>query len=338
MGISAGIFLDHFQSEQFSLYWRCYPEIGLNEGLFYNLLLYDRVGVSVESFHPEEGRRGDWRDAYDHFLQLEKLDIVDLFSPEYARAAASGAVAHLNLSEFKDVFIYDYCVRNDVPLGLSKYRARNIEKIVACALKALHRPTVLPQVSIQPEDQRSQIARWLIDLEIPGLSVRNEQMRKRLYEEYSPNAVVRKMGWAIEADHARWQMASLPKILQDNIFIAPEELTEIFADGAIIREIASKVGKFAERIATKAQLADNVKNEYEELNAKLGSSGLVFSGINLAFCWAPFASLVTVPAEKLLNHYIRRSRNWLLFLNSVNRRIRTGRAGGPAFGGQAGGA
>ena len=110
--------------------------------------------------------------------------------------------------------------------------------------------------------------------------------------------------------------------LEEQIFLSPEELVLAFSDAEQLASLSAQINALARKITSRAELADEVKATYEVVNGKLGKSDLVFAGLNVGFCWVPLSSLATTPAQMVANRLIRRSTNWLLFLTSLNRRVR----------------
>jgi hypothetical protein len=316
------VFLDHYQTEQFGLYWRHYPHVGLNSGLLFNLINHDKIQAYEHDFYPDENTKGLWSDAFTKFMSLGQLSLIhDSDRGDYSHVImTSNALNNLNLPDFEDTFNVNYCIRRGIPFCLSHQRAHDIERILTIAGDAFGANTaVLAEPDAQ--ERRSAIAEWLIDIEIPALSLRNENMRKNIIES-GPHLIAKRGNGKIDQDFTNLLLASKWYELQQSTFLSPEELVMLIENKNVLHTLRSKIRHFAEMISSKTHLADCVKMNYEELNAKIGNSGLVFAGVNVTFCWVPFASLVTTPAEKGLNYYIKKNYNWLIFLNSVNKSIR----------------
>ena len=292
------VFLDHFQTEQFGLYWRHYPKVGLNAGLFCNLLLYGNLGLESDSFYPDEVRRYSWSDAFDKFMSLGKVELIheqDAIDRTVAAVFGSDSdeLSRLNLPDYLDVFNYEYCVRQNVPFCISKRRSQDVDRIISIANKVFNiKPSSEP--AQKSEKTRTALAEWLFDIEIPALTVRNEKMRHRY------------------------------QTLQETWFISPEELVEIFSDTKAIDTIRSKITLLAERVATRSELADAIKMEYEELNQRVGISDWVFTGVGLALDWVPLPGIgaAATLVEKGVNYLVQKNYGWLLFMNRLNQRLR----------------
>ncbi|MPM46249.1 hypothetical protein SDC9_92947 [bioreactor metagenome] len=137
------VFLDYFQTEQFGLYWRHYPQIGLNPGLFCNLLLYGNIGLESDDFYPDEVRRYSWSDAFDKFVSLGKLEFIheeEITDKIFKVVFDSKSTFYDN--DIADVVNYEYCVRHSIPFCLSKKRAQNIERIISVANKVFTTPPI----------------------------------------------------------------------------------------------------------------------------------------------------------------------------------------------------
>lgn len=327
------VFLDHFQTEQFGLYWRHYPAIGLNAGLFCNLLLYGGVGLESDSFYPDEVRRYPWADAFDHFVDLGKLGFIheqDALDRTVAAVFSSDSadLSRLNVPDYLDVFNYEYCVRQNVPFCISKRRAQDIGRIIAIANKVFSISS-RPDNTQELDKTRTALAEWLFDIEIPALSVRNERMRRELFQN-RPHRVVTSSSGVIEQDLTNLLLASKWYTLQETWFISPEELVEIFSNSKAIDAVRSKITLLAERVATRSELADAIKMEYEELDQKAGISDWVFTGVGLALDWVPLPGVgaAATLVEKGVNYLVQKEYGWLLFMNRLNRRLRKGEVTG----------
>lgn len=296
--MSHEVFLDHFQTEQFGLYWRHYPQIGLNPGLFCNLLLYGNLGLESDDFYPDEVRRFSWSAAFDKFVSLGKMEFIhekDAFDRAVNAVFSSNSdeLCRLNVPDYADVFNYEYCVRQNIPFCLSRQRAQDFDRIISTANKVFNLPP-LPEPIERLEKTRTSLAEWFFDIEIPALSVRNETMKKKYHN------------------------------FQEAWFISPEELVEIFSDTKNIDAIRSNIALLAERVATRSELADTIKMEYDELNERVGISDWVFTGLGLALDWVPIPGTGTAStiAQLGINKLVHKKYGWLLFMNSINKRLR----------------
>jgi hypothetical protein len=70
------VYLDQYQTEQFGLYWRHYPKVGLNGGLFYNLLVNDQIQLYYHDFYPDNNLKGPWSEAFDRFMSLDHITLI----------------------------------------------------------------------------------------------------------------------------------------------------------------------------------------------------------------------------------------------------------------------
>lgn len=286
------VFVDHYQTEQFGLYWRHFPKIGLNGGLFYNLMMYDNIAMHPDTLFPDECQTGKWGKAYQEFYEMGKIHFAK--DPNELDASTnaifSGKLPNLNVPDFEDVFNYDFCVRNDIPFCLSTYRMQDINRIAEIAKQSLNTPD-FQNIEPQGHKKQSAIAKWIVDLEIPSLVSRSEKMRT------SPTAY-------------------------DQLFLSPEELIIIFKDSVQMLQVGKAIPNFSKALASRAELADSLKVHREKVDTKLGKSDFVFSALNVVLCWVPFGGLGTVPAQLAANHYIRTHSNWLLYLSEINKDIR----------------
>lgn len=296
-------YLDHYQTEQLGLYWRHYPEMGLDEGLFYNLLLNEVLLVSADAIYPDETSAGPWGKEFERFLEIGKIKIIqssDLDSLERtSNALFSGKLQGLNLPDFEDVFNYDYCAKKDIPFCISKRRTNDIGEIILKSIKAFGAPANTNNNSVDCPDNRASSAEWLIDLEIPALTVRNQERWQKL----SPKA---------------------PHLIEHLTFVSPKELCEIFENEKQSSSIRGFLLEVSSRIKSKAEMADTICTIKESLDTKLGNSDLVFAGLNVGLFWVPFSSLALTPAQLVTNRYIENQYQWLIFLSSTNRNIRNG--------------
>jgi len=318
------VYLDHYQAEQFGLYWRHYPQIGLNKGLFYNLLLYDDLTLSADSLYPDECRRSRWAGAFGRFMDIGKINLISSGDRETMEASINAVFSRkldgLSLPDFEDVFNYDFCARNAVPLCLSRRRKHDIGRIMGLATEALHTPN-LAEGALQALDREAAVAEWVLDLEIPALIARSEKMREDIFRDM-PHLVAERGDGSVDVDFTTLLAASKRSELQDSIFITPDELVLVFEDADQIREIAQVLRDLASRVSSRAEAVDEVKAMRESLDARLGKSDLIFAGLNVGLSWVPFSSLGTTPTQLAVNRYIKGQFNWMLFLSTTNKQIR----------------
>ncbi|MBU1209441.1 MAG: hypothetical protein KKH04_21400 [Proteobacteria bacterium] len=316
------VFLDQYQTEQFGLYWRHYPETGLNSGLLFNLLNHEQIQAYEHDFYPDENAKGPWSDAFQRFMSLGQVSLIhDSDRGDYTHVIMTSDILRgLNVPDFEDTFNVNYCIQLGIPFCLSHRRAADIQKILSFARQAFGTKA---EDYAEPPDQgaRAAIAEWLIEIEIPALSVRNESMRKKLMES-GPHLVAKRGDGKVDQDFTNLLLASKWYELRQSTFLSPEELVMLLEDTEVLRVLRSRISSFSKGVSSKAHLADSVKMEHDELNAKIGNTDLVFAGINIGFCWVPFSSLGTTPAQKGINYYIKKHYNWLIFLNSLNKSIR----------------
>ena len=204
----------------------------------------------------------------------------------------SDELSRLNVPDYLDVFNYEYCVRQNIPFCISKRRSQDMDRIISVANKVFNiKP---PEPAQGSEKIKTALAEWLFDIEIPALAIRNEKMKRKY------------------------------RTLRETWFISPEELVEIFSDTKAIDTIRSKIALLAERVATRSELADAIKMEYEELNQRAGISDWVFTGVGLALDWVPLPGVgaVSTLAEKGVNYLVQKNYGWLLFMNKLNKNLR----------------
>lgn len=318
------VYLDHYQTEQFGQYWRQYPQIGLNAGLFYNLLLYDNLTLSADSLYPDECRKSQWAGAFDRFIDLGKIDLVSSGDRETMEASINAVFSRkldgLNLPDFEDVFNYDFCARNAVPFCISKRRTHDIGRIMDLATEALQTPN-LAEGALQAPDREAAVAQWVVNLEIPALTARSEKMRVDIFRDM-PLIVAERGDGSADVDFTTLLAASKWSELLDSIFITPDELALVFEGADQIREIAQVLRDLASRVSSRAEAADEVKAIRESLDARLGKSDLIFAGLNVGLSWVPFSSLGTTLTQLAVNRYIKKQLNWMLFLSTINKEIR----------------
>jgi hypothetical protein len=304
------VFLDHYQTERFGLYWRHYPNIGLDAGLFYNFLLYDVVNLDAEYFYPDAVRKAHrWGDAFEDFHRLGVIHFPN--DPDRVERSIDATFlgdSRLNSRNLKDAFEYnfedvldfDFCVRNRVPFCISPRLAPNIDQIAAIAHEVFaygDEPTCI-QDDVQG---RRAIAQWLFELEVPALTVRNERMQRKLLG-YRSSRIAKNE-------------------LQQQWFISPEELVEILSDRGI-GEVREEVVSLAERVATRSELGDAIKEEHETLEKRIVLSNWTFQVINLALTWIPFSEVAAAPSQLGVNYLVRRKFEWLYSMIRLNKRIR----------------
>jgi hypothetical protein len=292
------VYLDHYQTEQFGLYWRHYPQIGLNAGLFYNLLLYDHITLSADSLYPDECLSGQWAAAFDRFMDLGKIDLVSSGDRDTMEASVNAVFSReldgLNLPDFEDVINYDFCARKSVPFCISKRRTHDIGRIMILASEALHTPD-LADATLKTPDRQAAVAQWVVDLEIPALTARSEKMRRDIFRDM-PHLVAERADGSVDTDFTTLLAASKWSELQDSVFITPDELVLVFEAADQVREISQILRDLAGRVSSRAEVTDEVKAIRESLDARLGKTDLIFAGLNVGLSWVPFSSLGTTPA------------------------------------------
>ena len=323
-------YLDHFQTEQFGLYWRHYPNIGLNSGLFYNLMIYDSVTLQEASFYPDSVSNGPHKNEFTEFERLRKVEFISDHFRENERDLlfrhlTAPQLNGLNVPDFEDVMNFIFCMKNSIPFSISDRRRHDIAHIASLATSLESSgPATTPAIENQAT---ARIAEWLVDVEMPALAARSEKMREDIFKT-GPHLVAVNSDGSVEKDFTKLLLASHWYDLQQSLFISPEELVKLLQHADDLKMLRAKVRTFSESVASRAALADELKQYHDTLNSRLGKSDFVFAGINVGFTWVPFSSVATTPAQLGLNKYIKSSFNWLLFLNRINKIIRTGQGDG----------
>lgn len=311
---------DHHQVEQLGLFWRHYPEIGLDRGCMYNLFLNDNVGLWEESLYPDEIHCGPWSNAFDRFIALGQVEVL---TPSRAVEQTNAILdmPHLNVPDFADVFIYDHCFRNAIPFCISPRRAHDLTSITEIAGRYLDTGgTPFPDSTSTPT--RNTIARWLIDIELPQLEVRSERHRKKLRESV-PGLVAYSGDGSLNTDMTALLAASRLSTLDNSLFISPDELAELFSAKANISAVREQIAKLAADVASEAQVRDHVAMARATLDRRIGISNWVFAAINVGLSWEPSSRVVTTPLQLITNYFIRQRANWLLYLTDTNENLRS---------------
>lgn len=315
------VYVDHFQAEQFGLYWQHYPDTPLNTAFLYNLFLYDTIALSSEALYPRECANGKWGNAFSAFMEIGKTELIhDRDTPlDTFLVFSKPSLGSLNVPDFEDVLNYHYCTREQLPFCISQRRVFDLERIADIA----HDVYGTASIAQQPTDHEkaTQLANWILDLEIPALTAKSEKMRSVSFHT-TPHLIARDGHGSVDEDFTTLLAASRWSALQDSVFLSPEELVTIFSDEDGVRSITQHLRALSAEVASKAQTADYIKSVRDEVDARLGKSDLVFTGINMSFCWVPFSSLATSPSQLAVNHFIKQHGNWLLHLNSINKSIR----------------
>ena len=315
------VYVDHFQAEEFGRYWRHYPDTPLNTAFLYNLFLYDTIALSSEALYPRECANGKWGTAFSAFMEIGKTELIhDRYTPwDTFLVLSKPHLVSLNVPDFEDVLNYHYCTRQQLPFCISKRRAFDLDKITGIAREVYGTGSVAEQPA--DHERATQLANWVLDLEIPALMARSERMRNDIFRK-TPHLIARDGRGNIDEDFTTLLAASMWSSLQESVFLSPEEMVAIFVDEDAVRSITQHLRSLSANVATKAQAADHIKSVREKVDARLGKSDLVFTGINMSFCWVPFSSLATSPSQLAVNHFIKQHSNWLLHLNSINKGIR----------------
>jgi len=315
------VYVDHFQAEQFGLYWRHYPKTPLNTAFLYNLFLYDTISLSSEALFPRECANGKWGKAFSAFMEIGRTELIhDRVTPlDTFLVFSKPALSSLNVPDFEDVFNYHYCTQQQLPFCISQRRAFDLDRIADIA----HDVYGMEPVAQQPtdHDKATQLANWVLDLEIPALMARSERMRRDIFQK-TPHLIARDGHGSVDEDFTNLLAASTWSLLRESVFLTPDELVNIFSDEKGVRSITQHLRTLSATVASKAQATDAIKSVRDKIDGRLGKSDFVFTGINLAFCWVPFSSLATSPSQLAANHFIKEHSNWLLHLNSINRSIR----------------
>lgn len=240
-------FLYKYQAEQLHLYWRYYPEIGIQRTTLFSLFSQEKLGVNPRNLYPEAIRKGKWGNSFDQFLALGHLvlyDPIQAHSQRAFRVAATIAGTNDVKADLEDVFTLDYCVREDVPFSLSQRRASDISEIVIIARQALDTPEVRENGEAGFAKKQA-VASWLVDVRIPSLEASSTSIRERLTST-SPvfNGPLKQLE---------------ESMFGEQLFLSPESLVKIFANAQKIEAVRRKLEVLADNAANRAEVIDDVK-------------------------------------------------------------------------------
>ncbi len=322
---SAIAFLDHYQAEQFGLYWTYYPKHPLQGSILHSLLATDHLLLPADALHPEEIRTHAWAREFEAFERLGTVEITDP-ETEISPAASLSALTtpelyDLNVPDFQDVFYLDYCVRHGLPFAVSAQRLHNLPRIAALSAQALGTPCG----SLGQSQTRSPagLASWLLEIEVPALEVRSARLREEVLLSSPPIIAYRAGG------RPDWDFTALPlaqSTLQTGFFISPAELVETFEARAQIAAIRRFLHEYADRCSTKAELADVLKASQASLALKLGRADAILTILDVCLSWVPFIAAGSATAKLLTNRWLKQHHQWRFFLAQINERVRSGAA------------
>lgn len=280
-----------------------YPDVGLPSSVLYALLLNGELVVDNTTFVVNSS--GRWQSARDALVRSGTIQPVDRLPTNDWIALMQSGVTFPEGSAKENAWNVLFCLRNGIPFSASEHIEDQLPRVLESAAtlaSALDIPGA-SDVTVATAQSR-QLAKWTVDLRVSALELRRERHIAALMKAVPPH----------------WKEIVMFN-LKDAFFLSPDELAELLLEGKGVATIRRRLRELTDHVASSAALNDQIHREHEELELRLGASGWVFTGIDLALSWLPASFVLTAPAKWLVDKRLKRPADWLISLAHVNKKL-----------------
>jgi hypothetical protein len=336
-GSSDAVYFDAWMQRDLHHWLLYYPDQLLSWESFFNILAAGPVVCQPDTLYPRHLEAGRWAREVKELQTIGKIIIhphpTEQWEFSFYRLATAQRFEGLVLD---DLIALGHCIGDKLPFRLSQSGTERIG-VVAPAALTLAGQSADPVAST--ERSLSDIIRWIVQIEVPELEKRSEELRKayldRAYETLlqTGKCDLYQIGGTqthfLQVDSTAYTkdmfLSKVGDYLAERVYLSPPELIDLLRHDRALSTLREVVRECRSIAPTHPDVRALLKEKWDQRAGRLRVGEHVFTGIQMALLALPFGQAIGPAAEVLkyvVNRWLDRPADWLLTLNSFNRQLR----------------